>query len=386
MLVAPGGTITLIHSQDTADVARRLRGWLQVAGEVEHVDLKHVNESNPTSIARAVKERLTAVPRPRVGLNYTGGTKAMSVHAYRTIEQLSKETNSFLVFSYLDARELALVINFIDPALGESAHTVYVGRALDLRLGDLLSLHGWTPRHPPTLAPLLSDSAHILARICGDDVAFGEWMQWIDDELRPKCRRTDKEDWKNKTQLKAITLTWPTSDGLQEVVNSICLELNMPRNNLTLEHSAFDYEPKRFCEWIFGKWLEHYVLDVLKKLPASLCLHECMQNIVPNEVEFDVDVMALHSYQLFAFSCSTDSKKSLLKLKLFEAFVRARQLGGDEARMALICCSDSPEELEQQMRRDLGSEGQIRVFGRKSLPNFSIHLSNWIQSQIGEAR
>jgi hypothetical protein len=97
-----------------------------------------------------------------------------------------------------------------------------------------------------------------------------------------------------------------------------------------------------------------------------------------------VDVIALRGYQLFAFSCSTDKKKPLLKLKLFEAYIRARQLGGDEARVALVCCSNDPEGLEHEMRRDVDPEGRIRVFGRKHLADLKVHIESWIRSQSGK--
>lgn len=143
-------------------------------------------------------------------------------------------------------------------------------------------------------------------------------------------------------------------------------------------------KPKDWMGWLKGKWLENFVLDSLVNLSQSLYLQECAQNIEITGVSFEVDVIALRGYQLFAFSCSTDTRKDQLKLKLFEAYVRARQLGGDEARVALVCCSDDPEGLEHEMRRDIDPEGRIRVFGRKHLADLATHLEQWIQSQSGE--
>lgn len=96
-----------------------------------------------------------------------------------------------------------------------------------------------------------------------------------------------------------------------------------------------------------------------------------------------MDVIAIRGYQLFAFSCSTDTQKGRLKLKLFEAYIRAQQLGGDEARAALVSCSDDPDRLEQEMRRDVDPEGRIKVFGRKHFADLSTHIREWIKSQKG---
>jgi len=306
----------------------------------------------------------------------------MSVHAYRALEQWGKQKNMTPVFSYLDARTLQMIFDPVDA--GQSEQRKYVGRAVEMKLSDLLALHGWTLKHSPTCTPLLPATASALAKACGSDDGFKAWKKWIDSEFRPKCRRSDREDWKNKTQLQSILLTLPTDNALVEVVQSLRSELNVPADDLGLEHHVFGNEPKRFCEWLYGKWLEHYVLKTLNDLQAGLQLHERAQNIVPNEVQFDVDVIAIRGYQLFAFSCSTDTKKSLLKLKLFEAYMRARQLGGDEARVALVCCGDDPEGLEYEMRRDVDPEGRIRVFGRKHLAELGEHMKQWIRSQSGE--
>jgi len=44
--------------------------------------------------------------------------------------------------------------------------------------------------------------------------------------------------------------------------------------DLGLSHSAFRNEPKDFGGWLYGKWAEHYVIDVLNRLATSLYLDE----------------------------------------------------------------------------------------------------------------
>jgi hypothetical protein len=142
------------------------------------------------------------------------------------------------------------------------------------------------------------------------------------------------------------------------------------------------------CEWLNGKWLEHHTLETLNTLKSRLHLHECVLNVETRDVQFEVDVVAMRGYQLFAFSCSTDTDskggKQILKKKLFEAYIRARQLGGSEARVALVCAANYPERIEAEMKRDIDQEGRIRVFGRPDLSNLNFHIEQWIQSQSGE--
>ncbi|MFP4441185.1 MAG: hypothetical protein ACLFVO_28460 [Chloroflexaceae bacterium] len=55
---------------------------------------------------------------------------------------------------------------------------------------------------------------------------------------------------------------------------------------------------------------------------------------------FEFDVAFMRGHQLFGLSCSAMTKKPELKKKLFEAAVRAAQLGGGETCFALVCCAD----------------------------------------------
>jgi len=157
-----------------------------------------------------------------------------------------------------------------------------------------------------------------------------------------------------------------------------------------------------FCKWLSGTWLESAVLAALRHCPEELHLKECSMDLkvkVPGnetgkkagDTEFQFDVVAIRGYQLFAFSCSTESARErggreLLKSKLFEAYVRARQMGGDEACVALICCmeQEKADKLQEEMRRDISPEDRIRVFGRERLANLTGYIADWIRQQSKE--
>jgi len=190
LLIAPGGTITLVHSgaSGTAGIAQRLRGWLQQQAVAKTVELKEVEESSATSIIRGVRERLEAISAATVGLHYTGGTKAMSVHAYRTVEQWAKEKNITAEFSYLDARTLEMVFEPLDNWMIDRRE--YVGRALELKLTDLLRLHGWTLK-ASTEQPILPGTAKELLRVHADQCTADKWAGWLrgDDEAASNHRQ-----------------------------------------------------------------------------------------------------------------------------------------------------------------------------------------------------
>lgn len=414
LLVVPGGTIALIHSRDTADVANRLKTWLLNERELAQVSLKQIEESNPTSIISGVQGHLKGLQGHRVGLNYTGGTKAMSVHAYRAVEQWAKEKGITPIFSYLDARTLQIVFDTVDTSGNEQRK--YVGRAMKLELTDLLALHGWKLHHEPTKQPILPRTAQELAVVQAQEAAAAAWGQWLQEELFEKAMRRQKipvtcprspdgqectveqpiRRWLSKTQLQQTTLQWPSHPALQTVTEELQRELILP-DSLRLGDAAKTCgyrDLQDFCKWLDGLWLESAAFEALQDCTTACGLDDVSMNLEPasggdSPANFEFDVMAMRGYQLFALSCSTDTEniqggKDRLKKKLFEAYIRARQLGGDEARVALVSCSNDPEGLEHEMQRDVDPEGRIRVFGRRQLADLGTHLRQWIQSQSGE--
>lgn len=84
-------------------------------------------------------------------------------------------------------------------------------------------------------------------------------------------------------------------------------------------------------------------------------------------------------------SCTTDSKHSLCKQKLFEAHLRAKQLGGDEARVALVsrCTKQDCENLKKELSFVVENK-KIEVFGIEDLDpkRFASKLDKWIFRNI----
>ncbi|MEW6771597.1 MAG: DUF1887 family CARF protein [Bacillota bacterium] len=394
LLVEPGGTITLVHSRDSFAIAERLKAWLEKEHEKKvMVEVKEVSESEASSIYFGIRKRLKEIQAPSVGLNYTGGTKMMSVHAYRAVEQWAKDKGITPVFSYLDARTLRMVF---DPPDGYSTEQrVYVGREVMLRLEDFLALHGreLDKNRTPNCESVLPKTARALSKFCWEVDGFcKKWNSWVSSEIRKEaaCLSVPEdenlkevlEDVKDEARKEAF------KTAIKKVYRTLCAELGQPEGDITLKQPTFQNTHQDFSKWLTGTWLEHYVLDVLNGLSKDLQLHERIQSIQTCGVQFEVDVVAVRGYQLFAFSCKAKSEESKggkgeLKLALFEAYVRAQQLGGDEARVALVCCAEDPAGLQQEIRRDFDREGRIRVFGRKHLADLAAHLEGWIREQSG---
>ncbi len=433
LLVAKGGTITLIHSGGSFPLAQRLQSWLADPNK-DRADiafaLVQVDESNADSVYRAVYEKLDAYEHAhrnaikagtaRVGLNYTGGTKVMAVQAHRAVEEWAKTHQlEEPVFSYLDARTLRMRF---DPATGREATSFYVGLEVDISIAELLLLHNWESINKPAEKPVLPQTAAALLTVHRNAEEARKWTGWLRNELFPVARKPVSlpppflvyqsgmllqgqydvkhwglnSEWKASGQLHNQEIPWPDLPTLRETMSNELGQHGAEYLNLTAATGKGCKDEKEFCRWLSGIWLESAVLGALQQCPQELHLQECRMDIKPKVPgssggeQFQFDVAAIRGYQLFAFSCSTEGEgkglKALLKQKLFEAYVRARQMGGDEACTALVCSAtqETTEKLEAEMRRDLSPEGRIRVFGREHLENLAEHIANWVRQQSKE--
>lgn len=380
LLLKLGGTITLLHSGNTAAIAQKVRVWLinHTQGQVQ---FKQIDEASPTSIINGVNTQLKSVRADTVGLHYTGGTKTMSVHAYRAVEQWAKDKKP-PTYSYLDARTLSLVID-------SEPHPISLADTIALSLDDLLALHGWNVKNQPTTEAVLPKFAQALLKLYSAN-NLTAWDEWKEQELWAKCRRKNG-NWRNKTELNQITLTWPTAAELADLVQALQVELKQGAAGLHIESAAKAAgfkKPEDLCKQLDGGyWLESCVLEALKSIAGTHRLHDVYMNIVVPTIgdkDFELDVVTIRDYQLYGFSCCTDSEtvrggRERLKLKLFEATIRAQQLGGDEARVALVCSANDPDGLQAEMRRDLAPH--IRVFGRRHLANLATEFARWLQPE-----
>lgn len=398
LLLRDGGTITLIYSEQTKSVKDRLERWLRRAIPFR-IDIrsKKVKEADPYEIYLGVKAALQQVNAPLVGLHYTGGTKAMSTHAYLAIEQWRVDrSDATFVASYLDSRTLNMVFDPASPESGQKSSTNYVGlmHSFDL-VEDLLYLHGWELLCPVNQQPILPLTTKALVDVHTNYTKRSEWYHWLKEELNRKWK-DQTETWRSaelpRQQSKFARLT-PVTQALQQ-------ELNLDGNELHATRAAHLFHPcpeklkkdgtpetaeELFHKWLKGCWLENYVLQVLQL--ADLGLH-VYQGVETKNPQFEVDVVATCGYQLFLFSCTTQTDKGTrreLKLKLLEASVRAAQLGGDEARVALVCCADDAKGLQNEMRLSLESN-HIRVFGLEQLADLGMHLANWIRTESKERK
>ena len=368
--------IILVCSADTRDeAARRIERQLKVEG-FGSITYCEVEEANPQDIRNQVMRAIQGLSGS-IGLHYTGGTKAMSVHAYLALQT---KADSRAQYSYLDARRLELQIE----TGGRLGTIPDVGMLLPrpLRIETLLKLHKLEDLTDQSMqvTPLWPDAAQALAKLYTDADRAKGWRAWCDRTLR------NEKDLLPTASLSTMAIKDIPSAAVQAAFLAEYPDLTADDSLIRLAEKVGMPVNKRkvhLAKWFDGEWLEHHVLHTLIKPPSQF--HELVMTIEPElgkNHTFEFDVAGIRGYQLFAFSVSTASKKDRLKAKLLEAVVRAEQMGGSEARVALVCCADLEmvDTLKSEIATLFRQRQVTRVFGRDDLLDLHNKVANWISN------
>ncbi|MEH1820099.1 MAG: DUF1887 family CARF protein [Nostoc sp.] len=390
LLLKKGGTPYLVHTTGTETQAKRLKNILDnkpIGLQPAQLISLGKYESDAYHIQDEIRRKIQSLKNGKIGLNYTGGTKAMAVHAYRAV---FSQSHADTVFSYLDARRLEMCIDRED---GERIRIKVTPELLEVKLVNLFQLHGLELKQKPTQQAQLPKLAIELANIFKEETKAKQWFDWFYKIFREQAYKNKSNgggEWKSKISLLEVSTLL---DNLPQEIISAFKEENFitPDNKLSLQQvektGAFK-EIKHFCKWLDGLWLEHYVLEQVKNIADKQIKDYGLNFEIPikgTRDGFEFDVAFTRGYQLFAISCSTTSKRDLCKSKLFEAYLRARQMGGDEARVALICCFNEPDTLKAEILSSTNDK-QIAVFGREHLTNLSEEIANWIDQNDEDAK
>ncbi|MEG4442302.1 DUF1887 domain-containing protein [Microcoleus sp. AT9_B5] len=394
LLLNQGGTLYLVHTTHTEKQANRLQTILNNEpiglNKAELVSLDEY-ESDAFKIKKAMSSPLKINNgkiglNGTIGLNYTGGTKAMAVHAYRTVFSPDRPDT---VFSYLDPRKLKMCIDSDNTPIEPIKVKPEV---LPVKLAKIFQIHGLDLKAKPTQEAQLPDLAATLAEIFKEEDKAKHWFNWYCKVFCEEARRKRNGswgDWKSKSDLAGLSISLEKAPP--EVITYLKLKnLVIAENQLSLQavqQQGVFPEIKQFCKYLDGLWLEHYVLQQVKNIATQHSINDYGLNfevpLIGTRDGFEFDVAFTRGYQLFAISVSTTSKRDLCKVKLFEAYLRARQMGGDEARVALICCTNEPDGLKAELA--VLDDKKIAVFGRDDLMDLSSKIEAWIKQNDKDA-
>lgn len=382
LLLKEGGQLYLLHSADTRPIKERL----EVALSTKAIPAE-VNESDAADIAAKMTGLVESINGGSIGLHYTGGTKVMAVHAHKAFLEAMRRYHPGQkpVCSYLDARSYEMKF---DPQPGQSGFGEKVLQAEKVDLKTVLSLHDIKLTGGALETGVrLPKSARVLAKLHTNKEAAKEWRSWCEKELKPKTWHLIGSKKRYERELAQITLTLPANDDLRIAIDSILTELGLPLGKTTIALSAPQIsqafgKPRRFCRWLDGIWLENYVFNEISAIAEEAGLNDMAMSLdtlqIPGKPNFEFDVGVMKGYQLFGLSCSTTQNKGLAKSKLFEAYIRAGQLGGDEARVGLVCPQPGLKKLEKELPKSV--QGKVRIFDSSHIENLRAKLQNWFEN------
>lgn len=366
LLAKDNGTIYLLHSagsHGTGEIAKRLDAAIKKKRPQVQITLHEIDESNGTLIFQKVSDLARDFPHnASVGLHYTGGTKAMAVHTYRAIEK----TFPNMVFSYLDARTLSLIVE-----TGTKTKQLLVDDRVTVDLKEMLSLHGYEAARRPT-PTFYPEFYQALAQVHSDTEAFEQWRKWVEDT---QWQGLPDPDTATFSLLREMRQAFDDLCGKPATPELVAQKLGCKEGKLT-----------SCSKWFLAEWLEDYVLWALSQVATEAGIHDYCIGLKPRagrQFEFEIDVAAVKGYQLFAISCAASNNKNYCKGHLLEVYVRACQIGGDEARIGLVSFYRDPAALKQEIEEAWFTEGRVKVFNAQDLldgERLQGSLKNWFES------
>ncbi len=362
LLLREEGRIYLVHSGDVLKFARNLSRLLIEKGIAQPKYIEISNPSDSDEITSSIVKYLKKIEFGQTGINYTGGTKAMAVHGYRAVENNINRGLPSPVFSYLDAGTLKMYFD------GGQGYFVGLNPEVKMNINELMRLHGLEARNEIKKEPVATDVSEALAEIHRTKEGYASWTKHL-GKLR-KCNPDNRAfEWPSPldTVGKAIVRDLP----VETTISDLCGSDSSTFNNWG--------QLKNFLQ---GKWLESHVVNLIRKNQGYLNVNDYGWGFETRGLYFEGDVIAIRGYQCHFISCYSAAKKNACKLKLTEVFVRASQIGGDEARVALMCMSEDPLSVQIEVESLFQAKGRIRVFGRKDLENLEEKLIEWFNEGI----
>lgn len=401
LLLQPGGRVHLVYTKGVKKQAERLKEILEEDEKipVSWFETAEADELNIYDRVKTYVQEFRKKDKKRIGLNYTGGTKMMAVHAHRAIIEAGE---SDLVFSYLNAGDLEMKFDY--PPGG--VRNISLVSPVRISIEKLCKLHDDSKKFKLETLAKCPDAARGLALVYSKEAGQASWQKWYDGLKKSQFDEQtllpteddfsrDVESYLSRQRNKSYSaqavsdIVQKVIDGYGQVLAGFQVQGGDTLQTVVKKNGAKDFGMKELTNWFNGLWLEHYTLSQLDRCRANADWNQdgLATNLRATSEEgrdFQADVLAVRGYQLYYFSCYTGHDPKTTKLKLFEAMVRAAQLGGDEARAAVVCCVNDYAHVRRQAEEDWEcdrSRAQFEVFGREHLPNLADKIAQWVNSK-----
>ena len=345
--------VMLVYSERTERFALKIIAQLHINEKAEKVNLQK-GERQPEIISEKIQKKLDKLavktPIETLHLNYTGGTKSMSVRGYIAITEWLEKTNN---------EHMPLIISDLDPdnhkiVLKDSTDCYPTGNRnlfdkIQLTSSDILDLHGIQVDDPGIEVPIVPEEK------------LNTFISYALKEYKEK---------KGNERVLFNILNRIGVNGSTNQEKEECLEKRIDKFNDAVskieqifpglfnhfcDNDALKYPKLSFYNFMQrNAWLEHFVFKSRAKCKEDhlVKLYEIRLGV---EVSYDgrpseMDVIAIRGYQLFLISCTTDQSVKKVKEKAFEALYRAEELGGEHAKVIIISMLPERADREKQNR------------------------------------
>jgi hypothetical protein len=269
----------------------------------------------------------------------------------------------------------------------------------DLRQGislapeDLASLHLLTVSKPGTEKQTVGHVMDVMtfAREALQDLvskktsALLAWQSAVHDADSDAKRLTDHLEKPSKAKALVAVLADPASSVtlLLSHVRDACPSLAV-FFSAAARDGAWIYRPgsagdangpgiNDLVDFIEGKWLEEYVLGItcaaLEKFgtKTGIAVSAHMGLVVCHgRRERELDVYGTCGYSSVLISCTTEQSAGLVKLKAFEAFQRARELGGDHAETIVVSLVPDTSPVRDDLS-SFDAVQHVHILGRQDV-------------------
>ncbi|SNX54963.1 DUF1887 family protein [Thermoanaerobacterium sp. RBIITD] len=335
-----------VYSRDTYKYFKNIEKLIGNKLKFEQIDLG-LYERDPKTIKENINEKLSSLNEKdsiqSIHLNYTGGTKVMSVISYNEVKNYCKNNNIECIFSDLDPKTNKInVIANDDTEVKKYPFDGDLRDYIKVKASTLFKLHNME---------------------ANEDILDGKlYFPKIDIDTFSK---------------KALDLLNKNNQDFKNAYNQLNEEINKIKNNNgdfnKLKEIFGDIIPYKdlksvdneqlisLKEFLDGKWLEDYILQHLKNIKDDVKIDNLYKSVKVkyNNRECEVDVIAIKGYCTYLFSCTISQKIKIIKEKAFEAIYRANQLAGEHAKVIVVSPISSDKSKEnnnlEELKKDLSS-------------------------------
>lgn len=308
---------------------------IDISNSIEYVNRKRIEEK----IAEKLKELLSLNSNiDLIEINYTGGTKLMSISSYELIKN----------FKYHSLKlDIDISLTYIDPER-ERMYFEYKEKDKDkFRFKDI-SLRELVPSFNITVKDVIetyiedgnvSDKNHIE-------------MPKLSNSLGNLFCNIEKPLYDKRIEIFGQLYFLAKKKDI-EGINKVFLDYNLIPDYKNIDFLGFKKKKDVFKYFTKTKWLEDYILNILLQLKDEGVIEDVSSNVEHRknkQTEFEVDFAAFRKYKLFAISVTSIDKPKEAKGKLYEIKQRAKNLAGDEAGICYINLCWETDELKKQYR------------------------------------